>query len=244
MLSQQILAYSLRYKGDWTLIAKAIGRNESWSEKKSLYPYCTINDERYPVEFRSLRYPPWLFFYQGNLELLKREKIAVIGSRKLSAYGERCERQLCLKLKQKYAIVSGLAMGADGVAHQVCFEQGKTIGIIGNGLDIIYPKINEVHYQTMRKDHLILSEYPQGVAPSKEHFPWRNRLIASLSKAIVVVQAQYHSGTMLTVNEAIALNKPIYCVPYPMDDVDGSGCNLLICQGAQILTKIEDWQII
>ncbi len=101
---------------------------------------------------------------------------------------EMC-RTLCRHLSNKYVVVSGLAKGIDSIAHQCSLNRG-TIGVIGCGLDVIYPKQNEALYKTMRKNHLILSEYPKGVAPLAFHFPWRNRILAALSDVVIVVEAK------------------------------------------------------
>jgi ABC-type Fe3+ transport system substrate-binding protein len=116
----------------------------------------------------------------------------------------------------------------------------KTIGVLGCGINVIYPKENAYLYERMKKSGLILSEYPMHVKPLAYHFPWRNRLIAALSDNLVVIEATYKSGTMITVNECLELSVPIYCVPTAFQNVKYQGCNYLINNGANILVDIND----
>ncbi len=233
-----IHAYAVKYDGDWSSIAKAIINNEPYELRKSQFPYVTIVDENYPVKLKQLRFPPWILYYEGDLSLLQKKSLGIVGSRKLCAYAEDVIVRL-VKANSDQIIVSGLARGADAKAHQCALETG-TVGILGCGLDVCYPKENERLFEEMKKRHLVLSEYPEKTKPLKHHFPWRNRIIAALSDQIVAVQAQVKSGTATTVMQAIELSKPVYCVPYPLDFTDGQGCNHLIDQGAQILLSADE----
>lgn len=227
---------SYKYKGDWNKITKAIGRNEQVENYDIKEKYFTIVDKEYPEEFKNLRFPPWVIYYKGDIELLKRRKVAIVGSRRIGKYAYTITRKLCKKLSRDNCLVSGLALGVDGVVHEsAIINGGKTIGVIGSGLGYVYPKENKELYQIMGSEHLIISEYPYFVKIEKYHFPWRNRLIAALGEKLYVTQAQIKSGTMHTVNEALNLAKEVYCVPYGLDDLDGEGCNLLIFQGANII---------
>lgn len=238
-MREQILSYALKYHGEWNRITHAIAHHEPWQQRSCQSAYITIMDPEYPDTLRRLRYPPWILFYEGDIVLLKRRAAAIIGSRKCNAYGVRMCRYVVARLKQNGVIVSGLAKGIDAIAHQEALDY-HTIGVIGCGLNVIYPKENAALYEAMRRNQLIISEYPDDVQPLARHFPWRNRLIAALSSAVVVIQAQMRSGTMLTVNEALDINVPIYCVPHQFQDEYGSGCNLLIAQGANILIDEQD----
>lgn len=241
----QLVSYSYSYDGNWSKIAKAIQNQETIPSIPIKESYLTILDKDYPEAFRKLRFPPWVLYYQGNLNLLKQPMITIIGSRKMTPYGKTMTMFISKTLATKYVIVSGLAKGVDGCAHETTIlNHGKTIGIIGSGLDTEYPKGNAALYQEMKQNHLILSEYPRHVKVSKANFPWRNRLLAALGEKIIVTQASIHSGTMLTVNEAIALSKDIYCFPYPYGSEEGEGCNYLLQQGASMLythTQIQDF---
>lgn len=238
-MREQILAYALRYQGDWKRMAKAIAEQESWTAVNYMESYVTIFDEAYPPLLRNLQYAPWILFYRGNLEWTTRSAIGIVGSRSPDEYAVRQCRRIVKQLKTFEVIVSGLAKGIDGIAHQEAMSD-QTIGVIGCGLDIGYSKENQQLQERMGKNQLVLSEYPNGVKPLASHFPWRNRILAALGRALIVVAAAPRSGTMLTVNEALTLNRPVYCVPHAMDSVCGRGCNLLISQGAFILCDEDD----
>lgn len=238
-LRNRIVAYAYMYQGDWNKIGQALRDHEPYKKIECPYPFVTRFDKAYPVVFQHLRYPPWILFYQGNLSLCDTACVGIVGSRDCSKEALENTKVITHILKQKYTIVSGLAKGIDGQSH-LCSLDKHTIGIIGCGIDVVYPKCNQYLYEEMRRFHLILSEYPPGVAPYPHHFPWRNRLIAALSSSLIVVEAKYKSGTMLTVNECLALHKPIYCLPTSFGTSSFLGCNYLINQGAYLLGCIED----
>lgn len=238
-MREQILYYAIKYQGEWQRITKAIAEHEPWESVSYEHPYVTIVDENYPASLKRLRYAPWILFYEGDLSLAHKQAVAIVGSRLCDAYGEQMCRHITAMLKEKCVIVSGLAKGIDAIAHREALHH-HTIGVIGCGVDVRYPKDNAWLYEQLSKLHLILSEYPLGVKPLAHHFPWRNRIIAGLSATVVVVQAKKRSGTLLTVNEALDLDIPVYCVPHTFQDPNGAGCNLLISQGANILLDDED----
>ena len=235
-MRNKIAAYAQKYHGDWSKIAKAISDNEPVQLVNSTIDFVTIVDQEYPDCFRKLRFPPWIFYYEGNLGLLNQPSLAIVGSRELCSYASMVIERLVSANVEK-VIVSGLAKGADTKAHQ-CAR--KTIGVLGCGLDVVYPKQNSSLIQYMKKQQLVISEYPCGTLPMKHHFPWRNRLIVALSDHVVAVQAKIKSGTSTTIMHANELSKPVYCVPYRVDDLDGEGCNYFIAQGAQILLSADE----
>ena len=150
----------------------------------------------------------------------------------VSVYGVMVSQQIVEKLKNDFTIVSGLAKGIDTIAHSGAV---KTIAVVGNGINVCYPKNNSELYKYMKEQQLIISEYPLDTPPEKYHFPFRNRLIAALGESLIVPQATLHSGAMITVNEALALGKEVYTVPYRLTDPEGSGCNYLLGQGAKMI---------
>ncbi|MBB5183922.1 DNA-processing protein DprA [Catenisphaera adipataccumulans] len=238
-LRSAILWYAVQYDGSWQQIGKAIRDEEPYEPIVYPYEYVTIVDPAYPDCLRRLRYPPWILFYQGHWELAGTPCIGIVGSRQCSMEGLKQTVQVVNRVKHRYTIVSGLAKGIDAASHQAALDT-STIGILGCGIDRIYPKENKILYETMRTHHLIISEYPMGSPPKAFHFPWRNRLIAAFSNALIVIQATYKSGTMLTVKECIDLSVPVYCLPTSFNDSAYPGCNLLISQGANILCGMED----
>lgn len=235
---EALISYACRHGGDWSSIASAMRTQEACTCRAD-EPCITIYDSVYPDSLRKLRFPPWVLFYRGDLTLLSQPCMTIVGSRKMSEAGQHATLQIAEALRDRFVLVSGLAAGVDAAVHVSALIQGRTIGVIGSGLNTHYPAQNALLYDEMEKKHLILSEYPRGVGIRKEHFPWRNRILAALGQAVIVTQARVRSGTMLTVNEAISLSKDIYCVPYPFNDESGQGCNLLISQGAMILYETE-----
>ena len=238
-MREQILCYALRYHGDWSKIAKAIASDEEWRACTCAYDYVTLGEAHYPSAFLSLRFPPWIVFYRGSLQLGARAAVSVIGARRASHEGLRACARVTSILAQRYVIVSGLAKGIDACAHRCALPQG-TIGVIGCGIDVVYPKENAALYAAMAADHLILSEYPPGTPPLAAHFPWRNRLIAALGSSLIVIEATPRSGTMHTVSEALSLSRPIYCLARSFLETTYTGNGLLIQQGASILTGEDD----
>ena len=237
MTKQELLAqYSWKYDGDWSSISKALSTMEEPGHEMIQDRYITIFDEDYPKSLRRLRFPPWVLYYRGDLSLLKYPSITIVGSRKMNGYGKKMTELSASILADRFVLVSGLAKGVDAIVHRTAMgKKGKTIGVIGCGLNIRYPRENEYLYRRMEKEQLILSEYPSTTGVKKHHFPWRNRILAALSEGVIVTQAALKSGTMLTVNEALNLGKEVWCFPYLFNDPEDMGCNLLISQGANIL---------
>lgn len=240
-MREQLLYYVLKYQGEYGAVKRAIEHDEEWFCVQEEYQYMTILDENYPKEFFLLKEPPYLLFYEGNLELLKKRKIAIIGSRQCSSMAHPTTKQLIQNMDHSCCIISGLAKGIDAFAHQEALACGKhTIGVIGCGLNVIYPKENADLYEKMKKSELILSEYPPNTPPLAHHFPWRNRMISALCDKCVVIEAKMRSGTMITVNVALSLGKEILTFPYRIHDMNGRGCNEMILQGASMILDVED----
>lgn len=240
-MRKRILYYAVKYGGDFNKISTALLNNEDYEDIEYQGSYITILDKEYPSAFQQLRFKPWILFYEGNLDLLQKQMLAVVGSRIMSHYGEACCEELITNVKKDYGIVSGMAKGIDAYAHHLAFTTNRgTIAVIGCGIDIVYPLENKELYQKIKKDGLIISEYPNGSKPYACHFPWRNRLIAALGFALVVIEAKRRSGTLISVNEALELGREVYCFPHSYFAENGQGCNLLIMQGCNIITSRED----
>ena len=226
-----LIALAIKYQGSYWRIKKAVRENEE-VEKGASQQAITIVDEDYPAELMQLRYPPLVLFYRGDRRLLKGRKIAVVGSREAVKYGIQATNAIVRELNRDFTIVSGMARGIDRIAH---LSAARSIGVLGNGLDIIYPTENRDLYCYMEQKQLLISEYPCGVRPQRYHFPFRNRIIAALGEKLIVTQAREKSGTMLTVEETLELGKEVYAVPYRLLDVEGAGCNYLLQQGALMI---------
>jgi len=240
-LRKRIIAYSYKYQGDYARITNAIKVYEPIDEVLNPWLLMVLGDSVYPPEFLSLKNPPWVLFYKGNINLLRLRKISIIGSRNSIAYAIRMTQHCIEGWSEPWVVVSGLAKGIDACAHLSALKKYSTIAILGCGIDEIYPRSNLALYQSIEKDGLILSEYPPQSGIQKNRFIARNRLIAALGTSLVVMQAAIKSGTMSTVDVALSLGKDIYCLPYHCDEVEGEGCNELIKQGAYPLTSVEDF---
>ncbi|MEY8443938.1 DNA-processing protein DprA [Lactococcus ileimucosae] len=205
------------------------------------FPSFSILDEVYPERLKEIYNPPVLLFYQGNLDLLTLPKIGFVGSRETSKEGIKVTHKLVEELKQKFVIVSGLARGIDTSSHVAAVRQKTpTIAVVGNGLDISYPKENRKLQEYLAANELVLSEYLVGDPPLKFHFPDRNRIIAGLSRGIVVVEAKQRSGSLITSSWALEENRDVFAVPGNILSRNSSGCNSLIQQGAKLVTHGQD----
>jgi DNA processing protein len=240
MTKDQLLAYSLAYDGESSKIRQALMRNEPYQPISGVFSAITILDDTYPECLRTLREPPYVLYYKGDLSLLSKEAIAVVGSRNMKNYAESMTIALISQLAQRYVIVSGLAKGVDACAHNVGLAGSSTIAVLGCGIDRIYPAENSALYHLIETQGLILSEYPNQAHPLKHRFPCRNRIVAALGKALVVMQADHKSGSMITVSEALDLGKDVYTIPYDLTRLEGQGCNLLIQQGANMILSDDD----
>lgn len=207
-----------------------------------LFPSFSILDDIYPEWLKEIYNPPALLFYQGNLKLLNLPKLGFVGSRESSKEATKITHKLIEELKQNFVIVSGLARGVDTSSHVAAVKQKTpTIAVIGNGLDISYPKENRKLQEYLATHELVLSEYLAGEQPLKFHFPERNRIIAGLSRGIVVVEAKQRSGSLITSRYALEGNREVFAVPGDILNRNASGCNQLIQQGAaKLVTHGQD----
>lgn len=195
----------------------------------------TILDADYPLALLEGYQPPLVLFLRGQRKLLATRQLAVVGARQATSYAERAVAQLLAPLAaEKVTIVSGLAKGVDGFAHRAALRFGlPTIAVIGTGLDISYPHQHRELQQQISQVGLLISEYPLGVGPEPYHFVARNRIIAGLCQTVMVVEAQVHSGSLITANLALQNNRNVLAVPGPIDAPFSAGCNQLIVAGAK-----------
>lgn len=176
----------------------------------------TIKDKKYPQNLRNIYDPPVVLYVKGNKSILNEPSIAIIGSRICSNYGKNVSKEFAYNLsKYNINIISGLARGIDTYAHIGTIEaKGKTIAILGSGLDIVYPTENiKLYNKIIQTGGAIVTEYIVGTKPEKLNFPERNRIISGLSNGILVVEASNKSGTAITVDFALEQGKDIYAVP-------------------------------
>lgn len=203
-----------------------------------------INSKFYPERLRNISSPPKQLYCLGDLELLNyKNNIAIIGSRNCSFYGERAAKDFSFNLaKNNVCIVSGLAKGIDSFAHIGTLNaKGRTIAVLGSGLDNIYPKKNEKLFQDIIKNNgLVITEYPLGTLALKQNFPARNRIISGLSDALLVVEAKKNSGTNITVDFALEQGKDVFVVPGNIYSITSDGTNYLITEGAIPVLNYKD----
>ena len=195
-----------------------------------------MNSKYYPERLRNIDDPPKELYCLGNIELLNyKSNIAMIGSRNCSSYGERAAKDFAYNLaKEDICIVSGLAKGIDSFSHIGALNaKGKTIAVLGSGLDNIYPKENiKLVEEIIKNKGLVISEYPLGTKPLKYHFPARNRIISGLSDSVLVVEARKNSGTNITVDFALEQGKDVFVIPGNIYSKTSDGTNFLITEGA------------
>jgi DNA processing protein len=205
--------------------------------------FITPADPEYPRTLWEIPDPPALLHYQGNLDLLRSSdaatNVALVGTRKASDYGNRWTSRLSRSLSQHgWTIVSGLAAGIDAVAHQSCLDAGgRTIGVLGTGIDIVYPTSNRKLYEQMAKTGLILSEYSAGTPADRAHFPARNRIVAGLCRATIVLEAGLGSGALITARQANDYGRDVHVLAGSLDNPEAAGGLELISQGAAIITS-------
>ncbi len=210
--------------------------------RKEAIHFLMYEDALYPKRLKEIYLPPVVLFYKGRLELFNRLSIGIVGARNHTPYSkEALEYLLPDILERKVSIISGLARGVDSLAHQLTLDlKGETIAVIGNGINICYPKENQYLYDVIGKKGLILSEYPLDSSPLKFHFPYRNRIIAGLSHGLCVIEAKLHSGSLITANVALSENRQVFALPGNITSEYSKGTNELITAGAFPIRNAND----
>lgn len=228
-----------------------------------------ICEKSYPQILKQIYDAPVSLYIRGNKEILNEKNIGIVGCRECTDYGKKAAKYFAYNLSKEKSIniVSGLAKGVDSYAHwgsvganiecgkfENCGKKqnscgklnmncGKTIAVLGNGLDMIYPKENiELANEIIRSGGAIISEYPCGTKPDKMNFPARNRIISGMSQGIIVIEAKEKSGTLITVDFALEQGRDVFVVPGNINSVNSVGTNDLIKQGAKMVTSYQEIQ--
>lgn len=199
--------------------------------------YINYFDSDYPVMFKNIQDPPLGFWFKGSVNALKLKHIAVVGSRKATPYGVQQCRQFCTAmLDAGLSIISGLAYGIDTCAHQSCVDKAMpTLAVLGSGIQRIYPNKNQnLSERILQCGGALLSEYQPYDPPFHWHFPERNRLIAALSEAVLIVEAALKSGSLITANHAANQGKDVFAIPGAINKAQSAGCHQLIKDGAHL----------
>lgn len=202
----------------------------------------TVLDKSYPLRLRYIDDKPMVLYLKGNIIEEDELAIAIVGSRKATSYGKwACEKFTKELLDLGVTIVSGLATGIDTIAHKTAVERkGRTIGVLGNGLDIVYPKRNLNLYSEVIENGGIISEFPLGTEPLHYNFPQRNRIISGLSLGIIVIEAQVKSGSLITAHHGLDQGKDVFALPGNINSIFSGGTNKLIKDGAKPLLELND----
>ena len=203
----------------------------------------TWDEPEYPRRLREIYDPPALLYVRGNVELLGRHMISIVGARRPTPYGNQMAERLSRDLADRgLVITSGLARGIDSCAHRGALSSptGATIGVLGCGIDVVYPKENKKIFAEMEKRGAIISEFPMGTFPAPQNFPIRNRIIAGMSLGVVVVEGAQYSGSLITARLAMEFGREVFGVPGNATQASSFGPNQLIKQGAKLVTGWED----
>jgi DNA processing protein len=208
--------------------------------------FWTPADPEYPRLLWEIASPPPVLYYRGKVDLRENQgltpMVAIVGTRSPTPHGRRWAKNISTALaKQGFTVVSGMAAGIDGEAHQSCLNGGgRTIAVLGTGVDIVYPHHHRNLYEQIQHNGLVLSEYPAQTQPNKSNFPARNRIIAGLSRAILVLEAPERSGSLITARYANEFGRDIYTLPNSPDVAAARGCLRLIHQGAEVIVTEEE----
>ncbi|MBM7644344.1 DNA processing protein [Scopulibacillus daqui] len=201
----------------------------------------TIFDHEYPSHLKEIYDPPWVLYGMGQPSLLNHHNIlSVVGTRKPSKLGLlSLEKILAPFVDRKWTIVSGLALGIDGYAHQLSLSS-YTVAVLGSGLYCPYPRQHRALFNKIISDHAAISEYPPHTSPQKWRFPERNRIISGLSLGTLVVEAKERSGSLITADQALEQGRDVFALPGSILDDNALGTNKLIQQGAKLVLSSED----
>ena len=204
--------------------------------------YISCDMEEFPDKLRGLSEPVEGIYVKGNADLLYKKSIAIVGSRRCSEYGKRVAMKIGgAAAANGLCVISGMAIGIDNFAHRGALsEGGKTLAVLGTGPDICYPPQHRKLYEEICDEGLIVSEYPPGTEAMPFRFPQRNRIIAGLSEAVVVVEARAGSGSLITAEYADNQSKPVFAVPGNITSQYSLGTNRLISEGAQAVAVVDD----
>jgi DNA processing protein len=247
---QASLSELVTVKGITPALARAIVGFRDWDKlEESLarltaqgVEMVTREDPHFPARLREIPYPPPFLLIKGTLAPADGLAVAMVGTRGASYYGLKAGRRLAGALAARgVTVVSGLARGIDTATHQGALEMsGRTLAVLGCGLDVIYPPENHKLYQEIPEHGALISEFPLGAPPEARNFPIRNRIISGLALGVVVIEAGIKSGTAITVRYALDQGREVMAVPGPIDSPTSAGPHRLIQEGAKLVQDVED----
>ena len=243
--------------GEWTLESADLGAALLRAEEELKFIEANhinvifYSDMEYPKRLKNCNDGPIILYSKGNMDLNRQRVVSIVGTRHATEYGRQLCRHLIEELREyNVLVVSGLAAGIDTAAHKESMKQGlQTVGVLGHGLERMYPVQNRGTAEKMMENGGILTEYPSGTIPDRENFPQRNRIVAGMSDATIVVEASIKGGALITAEIANSYNRDVFAFPGRIDDEYSEGCNLLIrnnkaalLTGAADLAYIMGWE--
>lgn len=232
-------AVSLTQFDDW----KKVDRILEITDKKNA-KIVSQNDPEYPDLLKQIYDPPLLLWVKGDTDALKKQGIAVVGTRNPGKYGlDQAEKWTLRIIKSGMSVVSGLAYGIDAKSHKTAIQNGgPTVAVMGSGIDWIYPNKNsKLADQMIEKGGAVITEYPPGTKPDACHFPERNRIVSGMSHGVLVVESGIKGGSMITARAALDQNREVFVIPHPLDYLKGEGCNYLIRTGqGKLIQSLDD----
>ena len=222
---------------DW----EGVEQDLAWAQH-SCHTILTLADPQYPRLLKEISNPPPVLFVQGNPKVLNAPLLGMVGSRNPTSLGKEMAFHFAKSLVEKgLGITSGLALGVDSWAHNGALAgNGITIGVLGHGLDMIYPASNKSLAEKILTHGALVSEFPLGVKPDRQNFPRRNRVISGLSLGVLVVEATLKSGSLITANYALDQNREVFALPGSLYNPLAKGCHALIREGAKLVEVAED----
>jgi len=224
-----------------TTASQKVNDDLRWGERNGNTIIC-FEDEGYPKLLRQIDAAPPLLFVRGQIQVLSKQQLAIVGSRKASNYGLRNAYWMGYELGTAgLCITSGLALGIDTRAHLGALASGnQTIAVVGTGLDIVYPKANQKLAEQIVEHGAVISEFPLGTPPLSGNFPRRNRIMSGMSIGTLVVEASLKSGTLITAKLALEQNREVFAIPGPINIPQTAGCHQLISEGARLVSSPDD----
>jgi len=235
LTAKQLAAF---HQPDWSFIDEVIRASDACGSV-----VIAFDDAQYPKQLKQIYDPPLVLFAQGNAQLLNKMQIAIVGSRAASVNGRDTAFTIAQQLaEQGVVITSGLALGIDAAAHKGALTTSVgTIAVVATGLDKVYPARHKpLAKQIQANQGVIISEFLPGTSPKAGHFPKRNRIISGLSKGVLVVEATFKSGSLITARYALEQNRDVFAVPSTVNNPQAKGCHWLIKQGAKLVEQAVD----
>lgn len=251
-LRDRLITLSMMKHGNWFKMYEVLTKDiqlkkvtheqvQEAKERLGTTKTLTILDEDYPDSLKEMQHPPFVLYYQGDLALLQKKKMGVMGNRRPSAYGmESCKSIIGQLASEDVVIVGNLQLGIDAIAHLLSVRQGKTIAILSSGFLHVYPSENFDLYKRIAQDHLVISEYPPFVYPNAPQFYRAHQLMQELSEVMVVIEAVKEDKRLKLAEQLVEEGKVIYALPAVYNSIHSEGSLNLIKKGAYCLTRHQD----